>query len=160
MRAGYRIFGIVQGVGFRPFVSRLAKKYEIFGYVKNCGGYVELFAEGQQLRSFLHDLFAFSGIISYEEFQTNAEKLTEFRIVESTDGDALPPLLTPDLPLCEDCESELFEKNSRRYRHPFISCAKCGARYSITEKIPYDRERTTMAEFPLCYICESEYPRI
>ena len=157
MRAGYRIFGIVQGVGFRPFVSRLAKEYKIYGYVKNCGGYVELLAEGQHLRSFLHDLFAFPGIISYEEFEASAEKFTEFTIIESTEGDALPPLLTPDLPLCEDCERELFDENSRRYKHPFISCAKCGARYSITEKIPYDRERTTMAEFSLCDACDNEY---
>lgn len=157
MRAGYRIFGIVQGVGFRPFVSRLAKKYKIYGYVKNCGGYVELLAEGDRLRPFLHDLFAFSGIISYEEFKAEDEALDEFKIIESTDGDALPPLLTPDLPLCDECERELFDKTSRRYKHPFISCAACGARYSITEKIPYDRERTTMNDFPLCEECSAEY---
>ncbi|MBR5479127.1 MAG: carbamoyltransferase HypF [Clostridia bacterium] len=157
MRAGYRIFGIVQGVGFRPYVARTAEKYGICGYVKNCGGYVELLAEGGHLRSFLHDLFAFSGIISYEEFTPSGESFEDFKIVESTDGDALPPLLTPDLPLCDECETELFDTSSRRYLHPFISCAKCGARYSITEKIPYDRERTTMAEFPLCDDCKKEY---
>jgi len=157
MSVGYRIFGIVQGVGFRPFVSRLAKEYKVFGYVKNCGGYVELQAEGQRLRFFLHDLFAFPGIISYEEFETSADGFTEFKIIESTEGDKLPPLLTPDLPLCDECERELFDENSRRYKHPFISCAKCGARYSITEKIPYDRERTSMVEFPMCDTCQSEY---
>ena len=116
MRAGYRIFGIVQGVGFRPCVSRLAKKYKIFGYVKNCGGYVELLAEGEQLRPFLHDLFAFSGIISYEEFAADEREFSEFKIIESTGGDALAPLLTPDLPLCDNCRAELFDKNSRRYK--------------------------------------------
>ncbi len=157
MRAGYRIFGIVQGVGFRPFVARLAERYKIYGYVKNCGGYVELVTTGEDLRAFLHDLFAFSGIISATEFTPAEKEYSDFKIIESTEGDALPPLLTPDLPLCEDCERELFDKSSRRYLHPFISCAKCGARYSITQKIPYDRERTSMAEFPLCAECEGEY---
>ena len=158
-RLACRVFGVVQGVGFRPFVAGCAKKYKISGHVKNCGGYVELLAEGRaaQLRLFTHDLSAFPGVLRIEEIPAGKEALSGFSIVPSSAGDALPPMLPPELPVCEACLRELRDPENRRYRHPFISCAACGARYSVVTDIPYDRERTSMAAFPLCAVCEKEY---
>lgn len=158
-RIAYRIFGVVQGVGFRPFAARMAREHEISGHVKNCGGYVEVLAEGREddLRLFYRDLSSFFGVLRIEEMDAGSGEYHSFEIVESRAGDALPALISPDLPVCEDCLRELRDPENRRFRHPFISCAACGARYSVIREIPYDRERTSMDRFPLCPACAAEY---
>lgn len=158
-RIAYRIFGIVQGVGFRPFAMRAAREHRILGHVKNCGGYVEVLAEGQEddLRLFYRDLSSFFGVLRIEEMEAGRGECRTFEIIESSEGDALPAVISPDLPVCEDCLRELRDDGNRRFRHPFISCATCGARYSVIREIPYDRERTSMDRFPLCAACAEEY---
>lgn len=157
-----RVFGVVQGVGFRPFVARLAEERNLLGYVKNCGGYVEISVMDRNgsLRSFLHDLLSFSGVIKVETAPWTAPDPTDFRIVESTPGHELAVMLPADLPVCKHCMKELYDPSNRRFRHAFISCVDCGVRYSVIEDVPYDRETTTMREFPLCASCKSEYEEI
>lgn len=159
------IYGIVQGVGFRPYTAELAKKYDIVGHVKNRGGFVEILAapraaENDSLRLFLHDLshcaLPGSSILRIEK--EPAQVLADdFSILQSSDDDNAPILLPPDFAPCDRCVSELYDSKNRRYMHPFISCTACGARYSIIRDIPYDRETTSMAELSLCKACSDEY---
>ncbi len=158
-----RVYGIVQGVGFRPTVSRHAAKNKIRGTVCNKGPYVEILAQGEpaQVEGFLDDLKcrppkrAF--IIKTEVADVaDAPDFDSFSIVESekTKGEIY---VSPDIAICEDCKRELFDPNNRRYLHPFINCTNCGPRLTILEGLPYDRERTTMKEFPMCPTCAEEY---
>ncbi|MEG2377506.1 MAG: carbamoyltransferase HypF, partial [Clostridia bacterium] len=160
-RAGLsvRVYGVVQGVGFRPFAKTQALKHGVSGHVKNCGGYVQIsaFGEACSLRSFLHDLCAFSAGIEIDSTPCSGDACEGFAIAESTQGEDNFVMLPPDLPVCPSCMKELRDPKNRRYRHAFISCAKCGPRYSIIEGIPYDRVNTTMKKFPLCSPCEKEY---
>lgn len=158
-----RVYGIVQGVGFRPTVSRHAMKNEVFGSVSNKGPYVEIYVQGNEsaVESFIEDIKkhppkrAAILKINIEEIQTE-KKWTDFAIIESekTVGEIF---ISPDIAICEECKEELYDPDNRRYLHPFINCTCCGPRLTILDALPYDRERTSMKAFPMCPDCEKEY---
>ncbi len=160
------LIGLVQGVGYRPFVRRAAMLYGITGDVCNFGGGVSVNAFGTQeaLDSFVECLLSSppSGTVY---LQTDTGERTrierdlcplEFIIRESTGGDLLP-IVPPDLAPCQECLREMGDSSSRRYRYPFQSCAVCGPRYSLQTALPYDRPATAMKDFSLCPACECEY---
>jgi len=157
-----RLYGIVQGVGFRPFVSRTADRFGIKGSVANKGSYVEVHAQGPDhaLRAFLEALEKEpperSTILKIDVDETEEETAAIFEIIESAkeSGDIF---VSPDIATCDKCKQELFDKNNRRYLHPFINCTACGPRLTILDSMPYDRVRTSMGEFPMCSRCEYEY---
>jgi [NiFe] hydrogenase maturation protein HypF len=157
-----RVYGIVQGVGFRPFVSRIAAKAGILGSVCNKGPYVEIIAQGddKQLADFLARLKTQaperSTILKIETSEIPAKKLHKFEIIKSgrEKGEIF---VSPDIAICKKCKEELFDKENRRYLHPFINCTACGPRLTILDSMPYDRERTSMSEFPMCADCHDEY---
>ena len=157
-----RVYGIVQGVGFRPFVSRIADAAGIVGSVANKGSYVEIFAGGtkDQMDQFLHDLTAKaperSSILKVDVRDTDPINAKEFLIIES-EKEAGAIFISPDIATCDKCKQELYDPNNRRYMHPFINCTACGPRVTILDAMPYDRERTSMGEFPMCPTCEWEY---
>lgn len=162
IRRSYKINGIVQGVGFRPFVYRLANELEFSGWVRNSPAGVEIEIQGtkKSLLAFEHALYndapplAVISSISTDDIPSIAE--VSFRILPSSDGKS-DIQIAPDSSICADCLRELFDSADRRYRYPFITCTNCGPRYSIITGIPYDRPKTTMAVFPLCPDCLSEY---
>ncbi len=158
-----RVYGIVQGVGFRPTVSRHAAKCHVRGTVCNKGPYVEILAQGKasDVDDFLEELRVHPpkrAVILKMDVKDvfDAPDLDSFSIVESekTKGEIF---VSPDIAICDDCKRELFDKNNRRYLHPFINCTNCGPRLTILEGLPYDRERTSMKEFPMCPSCSEEY---
>ncbi len=157
------ISGVVQGVGFRPFVYNAAKKFDLNGFVGNesKGIFIEIEGEDENLRDFQNFLREnpppLSHITSVKLFEINTENSTEFEIFESENKSADFTLISPDISICEDCLSELFDENDRRFRYPFINCTNCGARFTITKEIPYDRPNTTMREFEMCAECLNEY---
>lgn len=162
----YKIFvwGLVQGVGFRPFVLRLAQEKNITGYVKNKGALVEIIAQGneQALKIFFQRLACClpNGAEIWNISKTvieNAEIYNEFYIEQSSNKDDMLPLVMPDIATCDACEKELFDSNNRRFYHPFISCTVCGPRYSVLNKLAYDRCNTVLDKFPLCDDCSEEY---
>lgn len=157
-----RVTGVVQGVGFRPFVHRLAMKYDLAGWVRNVAGTVEIRVEGdaQDLDAFETALRAqappVSRIDALQAAPARPSGAADFQIHESADAAGNRPV-PPDIAICADCERELHDRNGRRYRHPFITCTDCGPRYTIIESLPYDRERTSMAAFAMCDRCRAEY---
>ena len=157
-----KIFGIVQGVGFRPFVKNLADANKIVGTVANRGSYVEIFAQGSDddLKNFFDALQtknpARSAILKVDVKNLPDEKFFDFKIVDSV-HEAGDIFVSPDIAVCEQCAAELFDKNNRRYLHPFINCTACGPRLTILKNMPYDRERTSMGDFPMCDACAEEY---
>lgn len=158
------VWGLVQGVGFRPYVLRLAQETEISGFVKNKGAMVEIVAQGSEtaLKNFSRRLDCFlpegAEIWKIDEAVTeNAPAYDDFIIEKSGEKDDYLPVVLPDIATCRKCEKELFDKADRRYLHPFISCTQCGPRYSILKSLPYDRENTVMEKFPLCAECSAEY---
>jgi hydrogenase maturation protein HypF len=157
-----RVTGVVQGVGFRPFVYRLAGRHTLAGWVRNVAGAVEIRVEGtaEELDAFEHGLRAEAPIVSridaLEAVVAAPMGERDFRIIESTDAGGNRPV-PPDVAMCARCEAELFDPTNRRYRHPFITCTDCGPRYSVIEALPYDRQRTSMALFDMCAACEAEY---
>lgn len=161
-RLRIRVFGVVQGVGFRPFVKNLASKYEILGSVCNMGPYVEIVVQSgeQSLAAFLHllknDAPARAQIIKIETSEESTLKLVGFEILDS-ENDGGEVFVSPDIAICEDCKRELFSALDRRYLHPFINCTACGPRMTIQKAMPYDRERTSMANFLMCEPCRNEY---
>ncbi|WP_162300623.1 carbamoyltransferase HypF [Anaerosacchariphilus polymeriproducens] len=156
------VLGIVQGVGYRPFVVRLAKECNIKGYVKNIGGIVEISAVGNKeaMDNFIHRLELQkppgANVLSVDKKEIEYKEYSDFTIYKSGDEKQLP-IISPDLPTCKICEQELHDKNDRRYLYPFISCVSCGPRYSIIRKLPYDRCNVTMDIYPMCKECENEY---
>ena len=158
-----KVYGIVQGVGFRPSVARHASEAKVTGYVCNKGPYVEVIAQGteQSIREFAHLLQhrppRRAVILKIDSSDwDDRKKYDEFTIAvsERTSGEIFIP---PDIATCEDCERELFDPGDRRYLHPFINCTSCGPRLTILDALPYDRERTSMKMFPMCRICSREY---
>jgi hydrogenase maturation protein HypF len=159
----WRIGGRVQGVGFRPFVYRLAHLLELTGWVRNNGGEVEIHAQGpaERLQAFGEALLtrappaALARLL--EVRPTPGESISEFRIVASAAG-AQPHIhVPPDLFTCDDCLTELHDPTARRYRYPFINCTQCGPRYTLIRALPYDRPNTTLDCFTLCRECADEY---
>lgn len=157
-----KVFGIVQGVGFRPFVSRIAAANKIFGTVANRGSYVEIFARGDDddLQKFLAALRdeapERSAILNVTIDNLPDENFADFRIVDSV-HEAGDIFVSPDIAVCDKCAAELFDTTNRRYLHPFINCTACGPRLTILRNMPYDRERTSMDAFPMCDACAEEY---
>lgn len=158
-----RIYGIVQGVGFRPTVSRHAAKNKIKGSVCNKGSYVEVWAQGtsSNLKGFMYDLEnnppKRSSILKVDVHEANeTRKFNSFDIIES-EKEKGEIFVSPDIAICPECTKELFDKNDRRYLHPFINCTCCGPRLTILDSMPYDRVRTSMGEFKMCPECEYEY---
>lgn len=158
-----RVYGIVQGVGFRPTVSRHAMDTGITGTVCNKGPYVEIFAQGtaEQVDAFLVALEERpprrAAILKIDAKSADgAHSFASFEIIESekTKGEIF---VSPDIAICDDCKQELYDPKDRRYLHPFINCTCCGPRLTILDALPYDRERTSMKEFPMCPECASEY---
>lgn len=159
-----QVRGIVQGVGFRPFVYRLAKKYLINGWVLNATDGVFIHAEGEakHLDEFILEISenapAAARVEEIEMKEVPLEELTGFEIRFSDDGHTeQTTLVSPDLATCEDCARELFDENDRRFRYPFINCTNCGPRFTIINKLPYDRKSTSMKGFGLCEQCAKEY---
>lgn len=163
MIVNINVVGIVQGVGFRPFVARLAESLCINGSVLNCGGIVKILAQGSKdsLDEFVTKIKfeppLGSYILNVEILEAQEEELNGFHILTSNEDSEETPMLPPDLPVCDNCLKELNDPNNRRYRYPFISCTSCGPRYSIIESIPYDRHTTSMSEFEFCQSCYDEY---
>ena len=157
------IRGVVQGVGFRPFVYTCAKSCDLSGSVGNESGGVFVEVEGleKNLINFQKLLRQnappLSHIISIEIEEIPPNNETDFRIVESQTKKSESTLISPDVSICEDCLGELFEENDRRFRYPFINCTSCGTRFTIIRDIPYDRPNTTMSVFEMCELCQSEY---
>ena len=158
-----KLWGIVQGVGFRPYVAKTAAQLGMKGQVLNIGGLVEITVTDTPLRitEFIDTLIKNKPVpaeivhikresVSYREFDS-------FTIIKSGAGDDETAMLPSDLAICPDCLQELYDSENPRYRHPFISCMVCGPRYTIIDRIPYDRENTSMVDFPMCSFCESQY---
>jgi hydrogenase maturation protein HypF len=158
-----RITGIVQGVGFRPFVYRLALSYRLGGWVLNHGSGVEIHAEGspEALAAFLdalqHRAPPAARVTGLESFPVPAEGFDDFAILESQHTARPAVRVSPDLPVCQACLRELFDPRDRRFHYPYITCTDCGPRYSIVLGLPYDRPRTTMRDWPLCPACARDY---
>lgn len=164
-RQGLRIHvsGVVQGVGFRPFVYGLAQRYRLNGWVRNSSSGVDIEIDGPD-----SDLARFSAALTAElpalaridHLQSSgqpANGFTQFDILESRREEGAFQPISPDVAVCPDCLRELFDPADRRYRYPFINCTNCGPRYTIIRDIPYDRPLTTMAGFALCASCAAEY---
>ena len=188
MTLSITVLGLVQGVGYRPFVARLARELGIAGTVRNSGGIVLILARGDKpsLDIFVEALSSrcpsaanVTQVMAepVDETVSSADKNAAdqkpdasaqnqsfetnsiFTIIESESDTAFTPVLPADLPLCEACARELSDPANRRFAYPFISCVDCGPRYSIMKDIPYDRANITMSAFPLCPSCEAEYQR-
>ncbi|RLF00788.1 MAG: carbamoyltransferase HypF [Thermoprotei archaeon] len=157
-----KVRGIVQGVGFRPFVYRLAVSLGLKGYVKNTGGSeVEILLQGKNIDIFLARLRKEKPptalIEEIEVHEVNAPQHECFRIIASSYSIEKYSMIPPDFCFCEECLREVLSENSRWYLYPFNSCAWCGPRFTIIERPPYDRENTSMRDFPLCEECLREY---
>ena len=157
------VFGIVQGVGFRPLVYRIAKKYGINGTVRNIGGLVEIIAQSSQeeFEHFLLDIKTNQSdgceIVNINIEEMNSDVIfLDFKILDSSNNEEVS-IIPPDLPVCPACQRELYRDSDRRFINPFISCMSCGPRYTIIEELPYDRHNTTMKEFSMCPSCNEEY---
>lgn len=157
-----RVYGVVQGVGFRPFVHRLAEAHGLAGYVANKGSYVEIVVAGteESLATFRLELVEKAperaSILRVDVRDTEEYSGSGFSIAES-EADCGSRFVSPDIAICGACRRELFDKNDRRYLHPFINCTDCGPRLTILDEMPYDRERTSMKSFPMCEACAAEY---
>lgn len=158
-----RITGIVQGVGFRPFIYKLANQENLLGWVKNTSAGVEILVEGQEeaivhfIERIKRETPPLARIDQIQIQPVEENHFTKFEIIESQDIDSAFIPISPDISICQDCLRELFDPQNRRYLYPFINCTNCGPRFTITKTIPYDRPNTTMAAFPLCEDCAAEY---
>ena len=161
--ASIQISGIVQGVGFRPFVYGLAARLRLAGWVRNTSAGVEIRVDGaptalEQFTSLLQtELPPLARIDTFEVSWQPANGFEQFEIIQSAAIDSAFQPISPDICICDDCLNELFDPTDRRYRYPFINCTNCGPRFTIIRDIPYDRQKTSMAEFKLCANCEMEY---
>jgi hydrogenase maturation protein HypF len=163
MRKAIEIAGIVQGVGFRPFIYRLATENHLTGFITNTEAGVSIEVEGatQEVEAFLARLpkevppLAHITSIAVTDWPSNHD--IDFRILPSRSGDARRVLISPDVAICDDCLTELLNPADRRFRYPFINCTNCGPRYTIVRDIPYDRAKTSMAAFRMCPDCQREY---
>jgi len=158
-----RINGIVQGVGFRPFVYQTAVRHGLKGNVANTSTGVDIHIEGPSTRIdlFLTELAEhpppLAHIIKVRVEPTDMDGADEFTIVHSRAGNERATLISPDVSICDDCRRELFDSRDRRFRYPFINCTNCGPRYTIIDDIPYDRPNTSMRHFTMCPDCQAEY---
>jgi len=157
------INGIVQGVGFRPFIYNLAKKYSLNGFVSNTseGVIIETNASDDIFNEFLNDIKLKkppqSEISSIKISDTEEKNFDDFKIIKSISNDLVTTSIPADLAICSDCINDIFDSSNRRYLYPFTNCTNCGPRFSIIKKIPYDRKWTTMSSFDMCDECAEEY---
>jgi hydrogenase maturation protein HypF len=155
--------GQVQGVGFRPFVFRLATDLGLHGWVRNVTGQVEILAQAESglldafLDGLIHHAPPLARPVLIEKGAAASPVLKDFRIVASTSCEDPDVHVPPDYFACPDCIRELHDPGDRRYRYPFINCTQCGPRYTIIDELPYDRPATSMRDFPLCAACQVEY---
>jgi hydrogenase maturation protein HypF len=163
VRREIRVSGIVQGVGFRPYVFRLATELDLSGTIGNTSAGVAIEIQGppEPVETFLlrlpreaPTLARITGV-AVRELPCNTDH--EFQILPSHTGETVRTLISPDVAVCDDCLREMFDPADRRYLYPFINCTNCGPRFTIVRDIPYDRCRTSMAEFPMCDACRTEY---
>ncbi len=157
------ISGTVQGVGFRPFIYRTAKKNNVRGYIKNAGNSVLLLLEGREaeITNFLDDVKnnnpSLSRITNIDIKPCKDKKYNDFQILKSEKHGGTESIMPPDVAMCDVCFNEVFDKKNRRYLYPFTVCTDCGPRFTIIESLPYDRENTTMSKFRMCETCGTEY---
>lgn len=158
-----KIYGIVQGVGFRPFIYRLAKSLNLKGYVFNSTGSVHILLQGEEklVEIFIKKIFEENPPLSKiekieKEEAYSEEQYNDFFIIESRKDQGFN-FISPDIAICKDCLLEMYNPEDRRYKYPFINCTNCGPRYTIIEDLPYDREKTTMKIFEMCEECSKEY---
>ena len=153
--------GIVQGVGFRPYVYRLAKDLNLNGSVRNLGNVVEIIIEGENTQKFVerlpNELPPIAKINSMDVKEIAIINYTDFEIIESADTYSGVSVIPPDIAICDKCLEEIRNPQDRRYKYAFNACTDCGPRFTVIESVPYDRERTSMDEFPLCDECLMEY---
>ena len=163
LRCGLRVRGTVQGVGFRPWVYRLATREGLGGFVRNDSRGVWIEVEGDaaavegfpgKLRTGAPPLSRIEGI---EVVVLDTLEETDFRVASSEHDESVGAAVPSDAATCAACLRELFDPQDRRYRYPFVNCTDCGPRYTIVREVPYDRARTTMEAFALCSECRSEY---
>jgi len=166
VRMKIEVTGIVQGVGFRPFVYRTAVKNRLNGYVKNKGDAgVEIILEGREhaIETFLKDLKTEAPPLAriYDITKRKLKGKDEYQgftiSKSSSEAEHAGSIIPPDIAICDDCLRELGDQKDPRYNYFFITCTNCGPRYTIIERLPYDRENTTMRDFPLCGFCQKEY---
>ncbi len=163
IRKKLSVQGVVQGVGFRPFIYNLAKDHNLTGFVLNTSVGVVIEVEGiaNSINDFIKDIsekkppLAVITKIAHDQMENKGSK--EFVITKSDESAEISTLISSDIALCEDCRNELFDPNDRRYLYPFINCTNCGPRYTIIDNIPYDRPFTSMKEFEMCPECQAEY---
>jgi hydrogenase maturation protein HypF len=160
-RRQIHITGIVQGVGFRPFIYNLATRFNLKGYCFNDSEGVTIDVVGKEVDKFIDEIKSSPPPLSRIDNLT-ARSLppvayNDFVIRESVAREGKSTLISPDVSICCDCLSELLDPSDRRYLYPFINCTNCGPRYSIVRDIPYDRPKTTMAPFRMCKACDGEY---
>lgn len=157
------IRGIVQGVGFRPFIYNLAKRFNVAGWVLNATDGVHIHAEGSDVDvvTFLRNIKTMAPpmarIDSLEYEECKPEGFPSFAIRMSERDFSTSTLISPDIATCPQCEAELFDPTNRRYHYPFINCTQCGPRFTIIDSLPYDRANTSMQTFEMCYECGSEF---
>ncbi len=162
-RRRFRVVGVAQGVGFRPFVARLASELSLAGFVRNTTSAVVMEVQGrpEALAEFavcLESGAPRAAIIEYVEAEDlPVREESGFQIAASAASGDYSAGMPPDLATCPDCLRELFDPHDRRYHYPFLNCTACGPRYSIVTGLPYDRPQTTLRDFPLCDDCRSEY---
>ena len=165
VRQRFTVVGVVQGVGFRPFVHRIATELKLAGFVGNDSGAVFIEVQGpvaridefgRRLRAEAPPL-ARINTVSIADVEADTLAGNDFRIVDSQTAPGATTPIPPDIAVCEDCVHELFNPRDRRYRHPFITCTNCGPRFTIIRALPYDRPATTMSAFAMCERCAAEY---
>jgi hydrogenase maturation protein HypF len=163
MRKAIEIAGIVQGVGFRPFIYRLATENNLTGFITNTEAGVSIEVEGaaEAVATFLarlpKEVPPLARMTSMVVADRPSNHDVDFRILPSRAGEERRVLIAPDVSICDDCLRELLNPADRRFRYPFINCTNCGPRYTIVRDIPYDRAKTSMAVFPMCPDCQREY---
>lgn len=164
-RRRFTVAGVVQGVGFRPFVHRVATELGLTGFVGNDSAavFVEVQGSAATVDEFARRLrtdappLAEIASVSCAEVPVESGCAAAFRIVDSRAADGAATPIPPDIAICDNCVAELFDPAGRRYRHPFVTCTDCGPRFTIIRELPYDRPATTMAGFPMCERCAAEY---
>lgn len=153
--------GIVQGVGFRPYVYRLATSLNLKGYVRNLGNVVEIILEGEDTDLFIKrlqsELPPIARIDNIQVMDIDERNYGDFTIIESSDAYSGISVIPPDIAICDSCLSEIRNPEDRRYKYPFNACTDCGPRFTVIDSVPYDRDKTSMDEFPLCDDCLIEY---
>lgn len=163
IRRHIQVSGLVQGVGFRPFVYRLATEAQLSGSVMNTASGVAIEVEGpeERLETFLarlrEDAPPLSRITNVTIADLSCAEDSDFSIIASNKGDHVQTLISPDVATCDDCLREMLDPADRRFRYPFINCTNCGPRFTIVRSIPYDRPGTSMAPFQMCAACQAEY---